>query len=832
MRIPFVPALAIVLASLFASARAADRDGPAAPSHGVAFGKIDSRWVDGSGDDEPAATEPANLVLTHLSGVRASVRAEVAPAGKTAAEFASDRIALVTGSAEYQDLRSVTRGVLDRDLPGLSVLQRDGSGVEYRVRQFFVIEHGMLYTLQEVAPSKDAQERDPLFDALWKQIRFDEPSAEVLEATGRRSLAARCGSELDIATTWDEAARRARATNRPILVMMRLYSGLPDSDIAAAGPWMDEDVVQLVRSRFVAFQYRHGMDVPFSAYEVYGLSKTSFGSTALVTTPEGKVIGDTFVAEPFSLCDALRAALPRDFAAKTVEERLAGGDYDGAAKLLASDTSVRGHRLKGDLLRRRRDGAGAIAELETARAEADDAERAAIDVDIAVVMLRMKRVTEAAALLHRVVDGQASPAVTARALWWLGATAAWTGNVTAAAESWKRLTTEYPDDRNAWRAAAQQGGLLFGLGGGDALSWPREELLTSIATPPKKPLARDEWRAAEKGAIDYLVSTQHEDGTWSNPTELESAEGMPDAIGEASDAICGLGLLEHQDDPRAKAALDRLLSGVLERAEKWPKNDGGAFYMDYAAWRHTYVLRFLAACLEKKVGDQARIGKECAELVAHLARVQQPGGGWTYIYTSRMSEGEGAHGDPSLSFVTGAVVAALQDAQERGVKVDAKLLDRALDSIESMEGTNGGYAYMVMPGVKHAEDEAVPGASGRIPLCTHVLVRAGRRKASDMVEALDRFLDHGALLAREQGKSLMHCGPDGQGSHYLYFDYANTALALRAAPDAARGPVRKRLLDWVLAGRVADGSFVDNPLLGRPVATGFALVAFAALAAG
>ncbi len=352
----------------------ADKDGPAAPAHGVSFGKIDSRWVTNSSGEDAEPTEPANLVLTHLAGVRATVRAEVAPTGKTALEFATDRIALVTGVDDYKDVGAATTKIGANEVPGLSVLQRDATGVEYRVRQFFVIENGMLYTLQEVATSKEARARESLFDALWQQIRFDAPSPEVAAMTGRRSLAARCGSELELASSWEEARRRAQKSGRPVLVMMRLYSGLPDADVAAAGPWMDEDVVQLVRLRFVPMRYTHGMDVPFSSYELYGLSPTSFGSTALVVTPEGKVLGDTFVADAFSLCDALRAALPAEFAAQSVEERIAGGDYDGAAKLIGRDDTARGHRLRADLLRRRRDGDGALAELNRARAEADDAD--------------------------------------------------------------------------------------------------------------------------------------------------------------------------------------------------------------------------------------------------------------------------------------------------------------------------------------------------------------------------------------------------------------------------------------------------------------------------
>jgi hypothetical protein len=73
----------------------------------------------------------------------------------------------------------------------------------------------------------------------------------------------------------------------------------------------------------------------------------------------------------------------------------------------------------------------------------------------------------------------------------------------------------------------------------------------------------------------------------------------------------------------------------------------------------------------------------------------------------------------------------------------------------------------------------------------------------------------------------MHAGADGQGSHYLLYDYATAAEALRAADgldDALRSSVRTAILREMARCRSADGSFVDNPLLGQAAGTSLAVL--------
>ena len=86
-----------------------------------------------------------------------------------------------------------------------------------------------------------------------------------------------------------------------------------------------------------------------------------------------------------------------------------------------------------------------------------------------------------------------------------------------------------------------------------------------------------------------------------------------------------------------------------------------------------------------------------------------------------------------------------------------------------------------------------------------------------------------ASYAAEQGKTLMHGGRDGQGSHYLLFDYAMAAGALATLPPAQAARRRGPLLELVLAARGADGSVQDNPIKGRHYGTAMAVLALTKL---
>jgi hypothetical protein len=156
------------------------------------------------------------------------------------------------------------------------------------------------------------------------------------------------------------------------------------------------------------------------------------------------------------------------------------------------------------------------------------------------------------------------------------------------------------------------------------------------------------------------------------------------------------------------------------------------------------------------------------------------------------------------------------------------VLDPAVDALGRMRGEDGTFAYFLFHETGAAEaGTAAAGAVGRGPVCELALRAAGESTPARLGSAVSAFLEQRHLFAAEQGKVLMHAGPDGQGSHYLLFDYAHAALA--QAELGGGGPGRVKVRELVLACRQPDGSFLDTPILGRAYGTAMALLALRAL---
>jgi hypothetical protein len=176
-------------------------------------------------------------------------------------------------------------------------------------------------------------------------------------------------------------------------------------------------------------------------------------------------------------------------------------------------------------------------------------------------------------------------------------------------------------------------------------------------------------------------------------------------------------------------------------------------------------------------------------------------------------------------------VLALHDARDAGAKVPKESLDRALDFLDRARDGDGTYRYMPdVPGARVGEMH--PEACGRGPVCALALRRGGRGDEKLVASALEIFGGHQGEFRAEWGKALCHTGPEGFGAHYLFYDYLFAARALRELPRDDRQRFRGPLLADVLAARLADGSFLDFPGLGRPYSTAMAALALRELRDG
>ncbi|MCI0588746.1 MAG: tetratricopeptide repeat protein [Planctomycetes bacterium] len=819
-------------AALLAQGEKAD-DAFESPSHGFRVERPGRDWRLDATPKPSSGVLVVRFVHEGRPDMRASVRA--APlAEETRAETLRDRaLADLEERAQRSSLRRESSRLAGREAPGLraEVLVE---GTLTRVEQRFLVEQGFAYTI-EVRGARDGfgrHERD--LERFRRSFRLLPASGAVREEARLAALASRCGSGIEWAEDWEAASARAKSEGRLVLVYTRFQPGFAISDDVLAGAFMDEDVRGLMEERYVPLRLRPEMEAPFRSPKAYGMSASTFGVAILLVTPAGEVVREGCLLTAEAVHDLLVEGLafaprspPREEAGKDTlrraERLLRRGEYAAAPEVIAAVPGADGHRLRADLLRRLRRGEEALSAIEAARAAGPAPD---LRLDEGVILLRLGRFEGASAAIQRFLGENPGASRTPEALYWSGALALQRAGADAAREVWKTLFESHAESPWAWRAAAALQSTGISLGLRPSLLWPTAEVLDAVRTHDRGPLDVAEARRAEAEAVAFLLASQHQDGGFVCPAESgRSAEVGAGDFTRAITAICARALLAHRERPGAAEAVGRALAFLRKDREREKAAGDRVHFMDYSPWSRAYRLWLLADGVEARLVE--RDDPFPRELVRELEEKRKTTGGWSYYVTGNLGEGGEGRAD-SISFLTAAVVLSLLRAREVGLPVPSEATKPALDALERALAGGAAFDYWIRP--TPARATSLPGAAGRAPLCALALHRGGRAGLDLVRDGVEAFLGHREGLAKERGKSLMHAGPDAQGTHYVSFDYAMAAAAIRSLPEPERRRPRRLLLELLLRGRCADGGFQEFPTLGRSCGTAMALLAFHDLA--
>ncbi|MEW6071890.1 MAG: hypothetical protein AB1726_04740 [Planctomycetota bacterium] len=343
-------------------------------------------------------------------------------------------------------------------------------------------------------------------------------------------------------------------------------------------------------------------------------------------------------------------------------------------------------------------------------------------------------------------------------------------------------------------------------------------------------------RAARDRGIAWLAAAQNADGSWcTGVVEGVLEMGFPPAAyyawKVAASAIACLALLEVEETPAVRSALDRGLAWLC--AAESPRR-GADWDVDHV-WGALYGF---AACVEAARDPRfaaadwpARLREAGGRYLAILERTQSPRGGWGYyddpIYSKRPKW--------DTSFCTALVLPALAAGVEMGWVDDPRILVRARGYVSRCALPNGAYGYDLdlvprmgaIAGGEHID--AVPGSLGRVQVCNWGLARAGERKITpDRVrEGLEAFLRHHRFLDVAWTKPVPHEAFYYNSGYFYAFGHYYAAEAIQLLPEAEREAWHARLRPHLVRRQRADGSLADF-LLGSY--TSVACTAFLVLA--
>jgi tetratricopeptide (TPR) repeat protein len=789
--------------------------------------------------------------------------------------------------AQMEAMPEVRNGeILPIKIAGLPAFQlqieQDALGSTFTIHQTYLLAQGLQYKFQAHAPTETYSDYESDFAKAWQSFALIPLNEGALQLAKLRQLAARCGSEVDVLESWSEASKRAQAEGKLIVVAVQAVPGFDVGDQIGSGPFMNQDIIRLLQHRFVVLRWHKGMGAPFEDYDRFGMGPNTFGTGLLVVTPSGDVVRQVFILNSSAVYDVLidvlqghpqlsvpepgqpkRSALDQRPSERLdrIEFFLRSGQLFQAEAMFAgvpaddeASTPEVGHQtreawLHAELHRLRRQGPEALAQIQTAldlahqhpgQAEPD---LVRLYLDKANLLSVTGSAEAAETLVTRLLSNPSDLDSEIRAeAWMLLGSLRYQANDRAQAEKyWLQIIEQVPESRWAWLVAAAMTGPGWGVEIYPDLRWPpnAQSHLAFIPAAAPKQATKASLQQMTTSAVDYMLASQQNDGSWISASSYGDRKDLGDDFELAATAIGGRALLRQRGRPDAQKSAQRALSWLLnQRKILQQQATPPVVFMDYVVWSRAYCIFFLADCLDAGLGDEKAVRLEIENCLQDLADRQQPNGGWSYYLSGSAG---GAAVPQSISFTTATVVMALERAATFGLAIREQgqaetgftpsALDRGLLCLETMRSTIDTFAYFlqgrdVNQGTRTITDR--PGSAARGPACALALLRGGREQAADLTPRFEIYIEHLPGFGVQRRKALMHAGPNAQGSHYLLYDYSTAAEALRevgdtGVPKKLRRQVYEAILRELRASRNADGSFIDNPLIGVDVATGLAL---------
>lgn len=289
--------------------------------------------------------------------------------------------------------------------------------------------------------------------------------------------------------------------------------------------------------------------------------------------------------------------------------------------------------------------------------------------------------------------------------------------------------------------------------------------------------------AIERG-LQYLLTTQNPDGSWSNP------DGNFHMAGTSLALMAFMVKGHFPGFGRHGAALDRAKEFLLKKAEESSTGYAGGMYEHGLFTLALSELWGMTANAE----DNKRIQVALERAVQVILRAQSPLGGWRY--TARPDSGQ----DTS---VTAMVFVSLASARQAGILVPTETIDRVVSYLRDQvwNEESGGFGYQGNTGTTLS---CTAGGAYAAQLC-------GMRE-TEWVQASIRYLENNPKIFNHE-----------EIGYYFYAHY----YAIQAMVQAGEEHYTKwypQIRDALLALQQPDGSWMEGGKKTYPHPTPMAII--------
>jgi hypothetical protein len=387
------------------------------------------------------------------------------------------------------------------------------------------------------------------------------------------------------------------------------------------------------------------------------------------------------------------------------------------------------------------------------------------------------------------------------------------GNREEAKKTWRTLAKAFPEEPLAQKAAAEAEGIGPFVRGFEvhsnlpAAAYNNVDIASATSNGPPKTYGKEElWQRG----IQFLTGMQRSDGGFVDcDYDFGGTDSLPN-VHVAITSICGMALLKAKTKNidaahrKTESAVENARAYVLNQAN-WNPNDSDEIF-----WAHAFRARFLAASIQQGWNGALEI----QHAVDQLQSIQLKSGSWHHEYPNPL--------------VTSLALISLKEAQLAGAKVQPEVIARAVASLNRNRG-RGGFFYSDVTGVPpQARNRDLADASaGRLPLCELALRRWGASSDQQLANAVaTSFTKQSHLLAALKYDD--HTSRHDYGGFFFWFDLHGRSLAVQNLTDPAlRTRHKQQIRDVIMKLPEIDGCFVDSHEIGRCYGTAMALLTLA-----
>ena len=347
--------------------------------------------------------------------------------------------------------------------------------------------------------------------------------------------------------------------------------------------------------------------------------------------------------------------------------------------------------------------------------------------------------------------------------------------------------------------------------GYEFLSYGREAIYRGLPKTSELALVDNdpaELAAMNKRAVDFLLSQQRPDGSWSDTRYAywPSPKIIPNVV-VAVTALASTALLEHR-------ALDPVrIEMALKKSERFLVDDdrvsqGTEEEVYSQAYRMLYFIRKAEILFG---GKDPESFANLDRLVKRAAEIQV------------VSSGFFGHEYPN-AFCTGAMMWSLYLAKKLGIQVSDDMLRLGVKALLSARRKDGSFSYGGSARGRRGGSitSNLKNSSARMPICESVLHVLGSSDPKKVKFAFETFLKYIDKIERVR-KCDFHS--DGQlGGFFFWHALYHSSEAKGILEPAMKLRVEKAILKVVSTIPEIDGSFIDSHELGKSYGTAMALL--------